>query len=59
MFVWCHESAEEFDPGLPRHHSLLLPARGEHARENLCDKETPPRGDQSIPWAEVCDASGV
>jgi len=25
MFVWCHESVQEFDPGLPKHHSLLPP----------------------------------
>ena len=34
-FAWCHESVEEFDPGVPRHHGLLPPAMGEHAGENL------------------------
>ncbi len=35
MLVWCHESAEEFDPGLPKHLSRLPSAMGEHAEENL------------------------
>ena len=59
MLVWCHESVQEFDPGLPKHHSLLPPVRGEYARENLCHEETPPRGGQSIHVAEVGHASRV
>jgi len=58
MFVWCHESVQEFDPGLPRHPSLSPLARGEHAEENLRNQETLPCVGHDIP-REVCDARNV
>ena len=48
IVVWYHESAKEFDLGLPRYHSLSPLGRGEYAEENLIHSETPSRGGQSI-----------
>jgi hypothetical protein len=41
IFVCCHESVEQVDPGIPRYHGLSPPVMGEHAGENLLTRDTP------------------
>ncbi len=57
--VWCHESAREFDPSIPRHPSLLPLAIGEHAGEILMSREARRWGRSATGRKEASDASQV
>ncbi len=38
--VWCCEPAAQFDPGVPRHHEMLLPIKGS-TQSRICKRWTP------------------